>query len=105
MATEVCKKIMHGEIYEYFDFMVKNPMPGLSFEEKLKSPELVAFLYSKNFPYELYEYILRNFDRSIKTSEEAFKEGFRLRKEFDKGRLDLKVAMKIAENSAKKLSC
>ena len=102
MATAVCKKIMHDEygqndemdkkIDEYFDFFNKNQISG-SFDEVVKSPEILAFLYSRNIPYELYEYFVHNFDRIIK---EAVKEGIHLRKEFykDKG---LSVGMKLLD--------
>ena len=104
MATAVqiqnCKKIIHDEIDkeidEYFDFANKNQIYG-SFDEAAKSPEFLDFLFSRNYPYELYEYIVCKFDRSIKTCEETVKEGIRLRKEFDKGQR-LKVRTRIAFN-------
>ena len=72
---------MDKEIYEYFDFVNKNQIIG-SFDELVKSPEIVAFLKSRNYPTELYEFIVCNFDRSIKTCEEAVKEGIFLRNAF-----------------------
>ena len=93
MATSEQTKIMHDEygqddgmdfeIDEYFDFFNKNQISG-SFDEVIKSPEILAFLYSHDILYELYEYVVLNFDRSIKTIEDAVKEGIRLKKEFKK---------------------
>ena len=87
-----CKKIIHDEIDkeidEYLDFAKKN---------QIDIAEFLYFLLFRNNKYELCEYIFCKFDRSIKTCDEAVKEGIRLKKEFNKGQR-LNVGTRIAFN-------
>ena len=92
MDSQIYKKIFHDkfgqndkidkEIDEYIEFFNKIKLPG-SVDELTKSPEIVAFLNSKNFSTELFEYFVQHFDPSRCTcEEEAFKEGLLLEKKW-----------------------
>ena len=92
MDSQICKKFFHDkfgqndemdkEIDEYIEFFNKIKLPG-SVDELTKSPEIVAFLNSKNFPTELLEYFVQHFDPSLFTcQEDAFEAGLLLEKKW-----------------------